>query len=64
MRTFNIEAAMKYTLWEEAKGKLRALVCVQGSYESANLGEDDKFELLGEQVELFIKSVEDEGLQE
>lgn len=58
--TFLHDSALKAMLWEEAKGKLRALVMVQGSYQSAY----GRFEELDETVEKFIKEVEGWGLQE
>jgi hypothetical protein len=66
---FGIADAMKVALWEEAKGKLRALVGVQGSYHSGNPPGDPsaemiRFSRLSALVEEFIERVEDDGLQE
>lgn len=55
---------LKYMLWEEAKGKLRALAAVQGSYPSGDPETAKRFEALTAKVEAFIKEVNDEELQE
>lgn len=52
---------MKYMLWEEAKGKLRALSAVQGSYPALS-GNTEKWQQLDASVEEFIKLVEDNEL--
>ncbi|AKF13280.1 hypothetical protein PHIN3_13 [Sinorhizobium phage phiN3] len=62
-KNFMMDAAMKSMLWEEAKGKLRALVAVQGSYQSGT-GDDYRFVELDVQVEKFIKHVEGWALHE
>lgn len=65
---FILEAALKSQQWEKAKGELRALVAIQGSYTSplpAHMQKDTpRWELLSIRVEAFIKSVEDDALQE
>lgn len=61
--TFLIPEAMKAQQWEIAKGHLRALVALQGSYQSSDTTYI-KFAELGDKVEEFIKDVEDNGLQE
>lgn len=64
---FYIDDAMKGVLWEEAKGKLRALVAIQGSYveDGVPVGRPkQKWEILEERIESFIRDIEDEGLQE
>ena len=61
MTNMTLEAA-KAIIWEEAKGKLRALVALQGSYTS---GENtDKYEKIDIEVEQFINHIENHGLQE
>lgn len=62
--TFMIDSAMKSVLWEEAKGKLRALVALQGSYQSNDESRSETFVELDVQVEKFIKHVEGWGLHE
>ena len=65
---FIIEAALKGTQWERAKGELRALVAIQGSYTSPlpeyMKTEPATWEVLSKKVEKFIKDVEDNGLEE
>lgn len=61
--------ALKGAAWEEAKGKLRALVAIQGSFSSVLIGDETNLERqrwldLSAQVEDFIRDVEDEGLHE
>ena len=54
---------IKAQLWEEAKGKLRALVAVNGSAR----GSDDytpEWPVVEGAVEAFIKSFEGDGLHE
>ena len=59
----DVRAPMKAMAWEEAKGKLRALVGIQGSYPStAERG--SRWEDLSDLVERFIVAVEDDGLHE
>ena len=62
-KNFMMDAALKSMLWEEAKGKLRALVAVQGSYQS-DTGNTNNFVELDVQVEKFINHVEGWGLHE
>lgn len=69
MPKFSFEAALKSAQWERAKGELRALVHMQGSYISGEApggtsSETERWLELGLRVEAFIKSVEDDGLQE
>ena len=61
-----IYAALKGATWEEAKGKLRALVAIQGSVGGRAVSDTSewKWEALGRQVESFIHTVEDAGLHE
>lgn len=64
---FLIDAAMKAQQWERAKGELRALVAIQGSYSLGRGPGDDepeKWQRLQMAVDEFIRSVENDGLQE
>lgn len=63
MSDFLIADALKAQQWERAKGELRALVALQGSHES-NGSNTERWRELDRSVEDFIKSVEDNGLQE
>lgn len=58
-----IMRAIKAQTWEDAKGKLRAMAAIQGSY-PAKAGNDDKWEQFDQKVEAFITDIEDWGLQE
>ena len=59
----NITSRMlKAQQWGRAKGELRAMVALQGSYLA---GENERrWLLLDNRVERFIKDIEGEGLQE
>lgn len=61
-----IYTALKAAAWEEAKGKLRALVAIQGSIPSRNVTDTEtpRWEELSARVEAFIGDVEDNALQE
>ena len=61
-----IYTAMKGATWEDAKGKLRALVVMKGSVPSRDVRDtgEQPWEALQSRVEAFIKDVEDEGLHE
>jgi len=65
--TFLIDAAMKAMQWERAKGELRALVALQGSY-SLGRGPGDetpaKWQRLEQAIDAFIQQIEDHSLQE
>lgn len=62
---FSIDSAMKAQQWERAKGELRALVSLQGSYHSGCEGDQwEKYRELSERTEKFIEEVEDDALQE
>jgi hypothetical protein len=52
----------KMILWEEAKGKLRAMVAAGGSIPS-NAERSADWHELEKRVERFIKQVEDDELQ-
>jgi hypothetical protein len=65
--TFLLDAAMKAQQWERAKGELRALIAIQGSYSLGRGPGDDrpaKWQRLQVRVDEFIQSVEDDALQE
>lgn len=62
-RVFMLDAALRSILWEECKGKLRAMAAFQGSYQ-VDRGSPSSWASLNKRVEAFIKSVEDEGLHE
>ncbi len=64
--TFLIDSAMKSMVWERAKGELRALVEIQGSYSSAEREPkgESKWERLEAAVNAFVTQVEDDGLHE
>lgn len=65
--TFLIDAAMKSQQWERAKGELRALIAIQGSYSLGRPPGDEtptRWQLLQKEVEKFIAQVEDEALHE
>lgn len=49
-------------LWEEAKGKLRALAAVQGSYQSET-GHTERWEACEAAIEKFITDFENDELQ-
>jgi hypothetical protein len=59
----DIISVMKAATWEEAKGKLRALVALSGS-DSSTADRRPRFEDVGRVVEGFITEFENEGLQE
>jgi len=60
-KEFSPDHAMKGVLWEEAKGKLRALVAVHGSYFNCD---DGVYTEADGVVEAFIKEFEGDGLHE
>lgn len=64
--TFLIDNAMKAQQWEIAKGHLRALVAIQGSYSSAERepAGEAKWERLQAALDAFVSKVEDAGLHE
>jgi hypothetical protein len=61
---FYIDYALKAQQWERAKGELRALVALQGSYASINEDMAEKNDRLNTAVEMFIQRIEEDGLQE
>lgn len=63
MDNLKADTLWKVLLWESAKGKLRALVQIQGSY-SDDLVQKEKQSMLMQEVEEFIQTVEANGLHE
>lgn len=60
--TFLIDAALKAQQWEIAKGHLRALVALQGSYSTAGDPKAGKWYTLEQKVNAFIEEIEDDAL--
>lgn len=54
----------KAILWEEAKGKLRAIVAADGAQHGGVYDGRPHFEIVEEVVESFIKAFESDGLHE
>jgi hypothetical protein len=62
---YELDTMLKGQQWERAKGELRALVSMQGSYKStAGNYRSERWEELNAKVHAFIKEVEDDALQE
>lgn len=68
--TFYVDCAMKAQQWGRAKGELRALVGISGSY-AQEIAESEvrwkttpRWQRLQEKVNAFIQDVEDNGLHE
>lgn len=56
---------MKAAIWEEAKGKLRALAAVAGQCNSTSPQYiRDRYDELNREVEAFIVSIEENALHE
>lgn len=67
MRKFDGIGLAKAIIWEEAKGKLRALIAADGSQVtdgSQVASEDEKYGRLEVAIDDFIQLVEDHGLHE
>ncbi len=70
MANFCLPSALKAQQWERAKGELRALVALQGSYNTSDEPpgvvhpETTRWYALQTHVEQFIKSIEYDALQE
>lgn len=65
MPTFMLPEALKAQQWELAKGHLRALVSLQGSYSSGRDAHEEKRWLaLKAAVDAFIAQIEEEGWHE
>ena len=57
----------KAQLWEEAKGKMRAMVAVEGQCrpdDPAHQRQRERWRAASQEVEAFIKHFEDDGLHE
>lgn len=54
----------KAILWEEAKGKLRALVAAEGQTYSSTAPRSHPYGEISEVIESFITNFESEGMQE
>lgn len=65
-RQADIIGLHKAVLWEEAKGKLRAIVAADGAATyTGRMGEDElSFEKISKSVEAFIEEFEGMGYQE
>lgn len=60
-------AIAKAMLWEEAKGKLRAMVAVEGqcgAHNPEDQGRRDRWRDASDEIEAFIANFEDKALQE
>jgi len=66
MRKVDPIGLAKAILWEEAKGKLRAMVAADGAELGGPRDEngDFHFQKVKREVDGFIKTIEDEGLHE
>lgn len=62
---FAIDNALKEIAWQQAKGHLRALIGIQGSYMGGTgTTTHTRYLACKLRIEAFIKGVEDDGLQE
>jgi hypothetical protein len=59
IKDFMLDSALKAQQWEITKGHLRALVALQGSYK-----ENPKWRGLSNEVEVFIRNMEEKGFVE
>lgn len=66
-----LQEAIKVQQWEVAKGHLRALVRIHGSFTSSEdaraaeaAGHPVKWRVLNGRIEQFIRSIEEDGLHE
>lgn len=68
MRTADPIGLAKALLWEEAKGKLRAIIAAEGTAQSGSIAKDEDgrfpFEKISDTIESFIADFESEGLHE
>lgn len=64
MRTCDPIGLAKAILWEEAKGKLRALVAAEGATMSETYKGKFKFQIIEEFIDKFIKEFESNGYHE
>ena len=63
---FSVASALLMAQWERAKGELRAVVVIKGSYHSggSQTSTYESYEELDALVENFIRAIEDGGLTE
>lgn len=62
---FAVDNALKEAAWQQAKGHLRALVGIQGSYMGGEgTGTYKRYQQCKLRIETFILSIENDGLQE
>jgi len=54
----------KAMLWEEAKGKMRALVAVNGQCASTDEWRSEQWQKAEQMIEAFVKEFEDNGLHD
>jgi hypothetical protein len=64
MKTYDMHEMTKMILWEEAKGKMRAMIACDGALtsERGTPGTDDgpmRFQVVRTEIEDFIKHMED-----
>lgn len=64
MRQFDGIGLAKAILWEEAKGKLRAIAMAEGSAFGGKPTDKFKYEYIEEFIEKFIMEFESEGYHE
>ncbi len=68
MTSWDQKYAMKNAHWEQAKGHMRAMVAIDGAMHSGNHGMDpekkNRFEIVSDAIETFIKDFEDNALNE
>lgn len=55
---------MKAQQWERAKGELRALAYMQGSYPAGGGHTFERWKNIHNRIEAFIKDIHDHGLHE
>lgn len=62
---FDLNAAIRMAQWERAKGELRAMLVMRGSYHSSNPDHEDseyqRYLAFKQAVEEFVSVVEGEG---
>jgi len=61
---FYLSVALHAQQWEKAKGELRALIALKGSYSVDHEADVQPYKQLENMVDAFIKEVEDAGHHE
>lgn len=61
---YDMIGTLKAMQWEIAKGHLRSLAALEGSVSSGETDRPYRFERVGERIEAFIKSMDEDGLSE